>query len=567
MQPSFDHSSAVAAQVRHDLRNPLSDILGFCDVLREEAVERKLDHLLAEFALIHEAAARIFADVNHALSPENLKHRTTDFNALEAMILLHAEKILSTTESLSTKCDLLEPNSFGDDLLRITSSARRLRDAVPALLARIREAPGDLLSAAGRVLSPESDTTRFQVRSGLTAEAASLLVVDDNESNRALLARRLRRQRFTVVLAENGRQALDKLRLRKFDLVLLDVIMPEMDGYQVLAAMKSDEALRHIPVIMVSALDDLDVLARCIEAGAEDYLAKPFDPILLKARIDSCLDKKRLHDQEQRTYLALVESQNRLAAELAEAARYVQSLLPSPWDESIRADWRFVPSTQLGGDIFDYRWLDADHLAIYLLDVCSHGVGAALLSISVLNVMRSGALPGVDPCCPDAVLQALNEAFPMDRHNQMYFTMWYGVYQPTRRELVYGCGGHPPAILFTGPDRATSRLHRLKVPGPAVGALPDATFEVGRVVLDAFSQLYLFSDGVYELVKPNGTVLSLDEFVSHLDSRTRGGETGPDATVAFAETVQQARTFADDVSLLELTFPVGPVSGWAGYAV
>jgi phosphoserine phosphatase RsbU/P len=555
MPPSLDFSGAIAAKVRHDLRNPLSDILGFCDVLREEAVERQLDQLLPDFTLIHDAASRIFAEVNHALSPEKLKVGTADFSALEATIRLHAEKVLFSAESLSAKCDLLEPNSFGDDLLRITSSARRLRDGSPALLARIREQPAELAAASGLVPPTNSDTTHLYSKDDTSILTATLLVVDDNESNRALLARRLRRQRYTVVLAENGRQALDKLRLRKFDLVLLDVIMPEMDGYRVLTTMKSDDALRHIPVIMISALDDLEVLARCIEAGAEDYLSKPFDPVLLKARIDSCLDKKRIHDQEQRTYQALVESQRHLAAELAEAARYVESLLPPPCEQFIRAEWRFLPSTQLGGDIFDYRWLDADHFAFYLLDVCSHGVGAALLSISVMNVIRSGALPGVDPRHPDAVLRALNDMFQMDRHNQMFFTIWYGVYHVRRRDITYACGGHPPAILFTGANRESSRSHRLKVSGPAVGALPEVTFELGHVRLEPFSQLYLFSDGVYELVKPDGSVMSVDEFVDHLDSRTRPSVTSPDITIAFAESVQRAKTFADDLSLLEFTFP------------
>jgi phosphoserine phosphatase RsbU/P len=558
MQPSLDFSGAIAAKVRHDLRNPLSDILGFCDVLREEAVERQLDQLLPEFKLIHEAATRIFSEVNHALSPEYLKHGGADFALLEAVIRLHVDKILSSTESLSAKCDLLDPSSFGDDLLRISSSARKVRDTSLALLARIREQPTGPSSDSLLAAPVESDTAPEDAAAGRPTPHATLLVVDDNECNRALLARRLRRQGYTVVLAENGRQALDKLRLRKFDLVLLDVIMPEMDGYRVLAAMKSDDALLHIPVIMISALDDLDTLARCIEAGAEDYLAKPFDPVLLKARIDSSLEKKRLHDQEQRTYLALVESQRCLAAELAEAARYVQSLLPPACDGPIQIDWRFVPSTQLGGDIFDYRWLDPDHLAFYLLDVCSHGVGAALLSISIMNVIRSGALPGIDPRQPGAVLGALNDLFQMDRHNQMFFTIWYGVYDAPGRRITYACGGHPPAILVTGPDRESARVQRLKVPGPAVGALPDASFPTGTAGLDSCSRLHLFSDGVYELVKPDGSILTLDAFVDHLATRSRSIDNGPDTTIAFAEAIQRAKAFADDLSLLELTFPLHP---------
>jgi len=125
-----------------------------------------------------------------------------------------------------------------------------------------------------------------------------LLVVDDNEINRDILSRHLERQGHTVAVAENGRQALEMVSTHPFDLVLLDVMMPEMDGYRVLECLKGDEAWRDIPVIMISALDEIDSVVRCIELGAEDYLPKPFDPVLLRARIGACLEKKRLRDQE-----------------------------------------------------------------------------------------------------------------------------------------------------------------------------------------------------------------------------------------------------------------------------
>jgi class 3 adenylate cyclase len=126
----------------------------------------------------------------------------------------------------------------------------------------------------------------------------ALLVVDDDENNRYTLTQRLRRQGYPdVITAENGREALDLLRSRAFDLVLLDIMMPELNGYQVLEALKTDERLRHVPVIMISAVDELDSVVKCIELGAEDYLPKPFNPTLLKARVGACLEKKRLHDQ------------------------------------------------------------------------------------------------------------------------------------------------------------------------------------------------------------------------------------------------------------------------------
>ena len=132
----------------------------------------------------------------------------------------------------------------------------------------------------------------------MSEPGVALLVVDDNDDNRYTLTQRLKRQGFAnVATAQNGREALDVLRARPFDLVLLDIMMPELNGYQVLAELKADERLRHIPVIMISAVDELESVIRCVELGADDYLQKPFNPTLLRARVGACLEKKRLHDE------------------------------------------------------------------------------------------------------------------------------------------------------------------------------------------------------------------------------------------------------------------------------
>jgi CheY-like chemotaxis protein len=147
------------------------------------------------------------------------------------------------------------------------------------------------------------------------AERGSLLVVDDDESNRDMLSRRLERLGYTVSTAEHGRAALDRLAAEPFDLVLLDVQMPELDGYDVLRIMRADERLRNLPVIVLSASDEVASAVRCIGLGAEDYLPKPFDPVLLKARISASLEKKRLRDREA-SYLAQIEAERRRSEEL-----------------------------------------------------------------------------------------------------------------------------------------------------------------------------------------------------------------------------------------------------------
>ena len=147
-----------------------------------------------------------------------------------------------------------------------------------------------------------------------------------------------------------------------------------------------------------------------------------------------------------------------LAQELSEAADYVKNILPSPLrDGKINIDWKFIPSKSLGGDAFGYHWLDENHFVIYLIDVSGHGVGAALLSVSVINSLRSQSLPDTDFKDPAQVMTSLNEAFPGEENNYMFFTIWYGVYNKSSRELVYASGGHPPALFIDDDQEHNSR--------------------------------------------------------------------------------------------------------------
>lgn len=184
-----------------------------------------------------------------------------------------------------------------------------------------------------------------------------VLVVDDNEMNRDLLSRRLQRQGHTVVVAANGVQAMEKVRSHPFDVVLLDIMMPELNGYEVLEQLKADPALRHIPVIMISALDDIESVVRCIELGAEDYLFKPFNPTLLGARIRACLEKKHLRDQEQAYLKKLQEEQEK-------SEKLLLNILPKPVAEQLKrgqciiAD-NFADVTVLFADIVNFTELSA----------------------------------------------------------------------------------------------------------------------------------------------------------------------------------------------------------------
>lgn len=242
----------------------------------------------------------------------------------------------------------------------------------------------------------------------------------------------------------------------------------------------------------------------------------------------------------------LIAGQRLRLRELAQAERYVRSLLPAPIDGPIRARWRFEPSSQLGGDFLGYDWIDDDHFAAYLLDVSGHGVGAALLSASAASALRARSLPDVDFRDPSAVLARLNDAFPMGRHDDRYFTIWYGVYDRARRRLTYSSGGHPPALLFGdggGPPV------ELATGGPAVGMLTGPTFPVAAIDVAPGDRLCVFSDGAYEIHRPDGSLMTRADLA---DLLADGAD--PDEALRRLREVAGPGPLLDDFSMLEVRF-------------
>lgn len=250
---------------------------------------------------------------------------------------------------------------------------------------------------------------------------------------------------------------------------------------------------------------------------------------------------------------ALIESRQHLAQELKEATEYTRSLLPSPLDSRIRTDWRFIPCTELGGDFFGYSWIDDDHFAVYLIDVCGHGVGAALLSVSVVNLLRSQSLPETDLRDPGTVLTKLNEMFPMEANGNKYFTAWYGVYRLSDRRLRYASGGHPPALLLNGPEADQAELHWLTTGGLVVGAMEQVQYETKEIELAAYNRLYVYSDGVYEVETPEGTMQCLPEFGARLSKWGRNqNDNDLDEVYERMRSLQCSEQFDDDFSLLRV---------------
>ena len=300
--------------------------------------------------------------------------------------------------------------------------------------------------------------------------------------------------------------------------ILQDIEMPGINGLELLPQYRAHEALRDVPVIMLTGKEDPAVKADAFARGASDYLVKLPHPVELVARIRHHSRGYRFQLERNAAFEALARSEAHMKAEIHRAAAYVRSLLDPPLtDGAVHADWRFVPCEALGGDVFGYHWIDEDHLAAYVIDVSGHGVGPALMGVSAMNLIRSGSLERDQVLDPTRTLQALNGAFQMARHDGMYFTIWYGVYDRRTRELAWAGGGHPPAFLRRGGE-----LRKLDSTTFMIGVVDEYDAPTMRTTLEPGDRLYIFSDGVFELHMQDGGIWGLDRLEELMRADARG---------------------------------------------
>ncbi len=236
----------------------------------------------------------------------------------------------------------------------------------------------------------------------LTDHTIKVLLIDDQAIVGAAVQRMLEPEKDILFhFCQDPTQAIPTAVALAPTVILQDLVMPDIDGLTLVKFFRVHPQLKDIPLIVLSSKEEAQTKAEAFALGANDYLVKLPDRIELIARI-------RYHSrgyinllQRNEAYAALLASRQALAAELAQAADYVVSLLPSPLTAPIATAWRFFPSAQLGGDCFGYHWIDNDTFAMYLLDVCGHGVGSALLSVSAFNAIRSQTLPRIDFRAPE----------------------------------------------------------------------------------------------------------------------------------------------------------------------
>ena len=301
-----------AAQLRHELRTPLNHIIGYAELLLEELADSGEPEVSVGLGVLRTDARRLLAVLNDVLARGQAG--PPDLAAARDTLGAPLERIRSAGEALHRQASQTNAVTLLPDLDRIRAATDRLVE----LLGHGGDTPDRETSGAGagaRAAANQPETSR-----------PVILVVDDNQENRDMLARRLARQGYEALSAAGGLPALQTLAARPVDLVLLDVMMPDLDGYAVLQRLKADPALRSIPVLMISALDEIESVVRCIQLGAEDYLNKPFDPVLLQARVGACLEKKQLHDQEARHRQELAEWNQKLEHRVAEQIAQLERL-------------------------------------------------------------------------------------------------------------------------------------------------------------------------------------------------------------------------------------------------
>lgn len=352
------------AKIRHGLRTPINHIIGYAEILREEADGQLPPGFAADLEKIHSSGYILLALINRHLGEDCIHFAEPDLHSLCHELRTPVNHIIGYGELLAEECDELGLSELKPDLDKIIAAAhtwlelmeqhlggplRQMANAVPGT--PVPRLDSDEIIAA---------LQEYQIASTPLSEPREpcrghLLLAEDDEANRDLLRRRLEKLGYRITACGDGGAALQLARETTPDLLLLDMVMPVLDGREVLIRIKSDDSLRYLPIIMISALDQAEGIAHCIEMGAEDYLSKPFSPIVLKARIGAALEKKRLRDFEQ-IYLRRIEE------ERARSDRLLLNILPQPIAERLKTgESRIVNSydevTVLFGDLVGFTSL------------------------------------------------------------------------------------------------------------------------------------------------------------------------------------------------------------------
>ena len=383
-------------------------------------------------------------------------------------------------------------------------------------------------------------------------EGPRILVVDDNDDNRYTLTLCLDLEGYTnVETAHDGEEAIARLEAAGFDLVLLDVMMPKVDGYQVLSWLKDQARLRDLPVIMISALNEMSSVVRCIELGAVDYLLKPFNPVMLKARLGATLEKKRLRDEVD-AHLARLEGELNAARRLQMAM--VPQSFPAPSAEfPIDLCASMEPAREVGGDLYDFFVTEDGKLCFLVGDVSGKGMPAALFMARAKSLIRIATelmrSPNGASARPADIIARVNRELCQDNSDMMFVTLFFAMLAPASGEVEFCNAGHNAPYRLNG--KAVETIEGAK--GIILGVRPDAVYQTGRLSLAPGESIYVFTDGVTEAADLQEALFSEERLEAVL--RDAAGCTSADMIKSVAAAVQGFVGTAlpsDDITMLAI---------------
>jgi serine phosphatase RsbU (regulator of sigma subunit) len=366
-----------------------------------------------------------------------------------------------------------------------------------------------------------------------------ILIVDDNPANVEILQMRLAANNYEIITAADGEEGLAMARAKQPDLILLDIMMPKMDGIEVCRHIRADSALPFIPIIMVTAKADSKDVVAGLEAGGDEYLTKPVDHAALVARVKSMLRIKSLHD-------TVLEQSAQLKAQL-ETATKIQSLF-WPKIPELKAGghiWaRSVPATYVGGDLYDVIPLPDDSLLAYVADVSGKGVPAALIMAALSTNIRSEALLQSEV---DKLLETVNNTLHSLTSEEGFFaTIVLARYWPASGKMQLALGGHlQPLWIVQG---GIGNLPQLK--GISMGVTPDAHYEKEEILLSPGESILFFSDGVIEAENEDNELFGNQRLIDYIKNAK-----GPPWGKGLIDSINQWRGNAkanDDLTLLEI---------------
>lgn len=389
-----------------------------------------------------------------------------------------------------------------------------------------------------------------------------ILIIDDSRDIRILLAHFLKAAGYEIAQGEDGEHGLKLAREWTPDLILLDVVMPGIDGYKVCEILKGDAATQDIPVVFLSARSDAADKIKGLDIGGSDYITKPFDRGEVMARIENLLKIRRLTHALLKANADLTEKQRHLDEDLKAAAAIQQSLLPQklPQFEQLDIAWKFMPSAQIGGDIFNALPLDDHHLAFYMIDVSGHGVPAALVTFSVSQALqphmgytvkkKPGCSPDHEIMTPREVMEALDSEYPWERFEK-YLTVIYLIVDLREGKLIYSNAAHPPPMLL----RADGSFDLLEKGGTIIGLDGILPYEEQTHTLQEGDKILFYTDGVLDVMNAHGERFGEKRFYDLARSLSAGPVSAiVEETATMIHRFADAQRLPDDVSLLGVGF-------------